>query len=188
MRGVFVSFDPVTRSGTIEADGQVHAFTRVNLPLALSPQVGDPVNILVDKRGINAIWAASRLEPGTFQVFSWAWFLFSPHGRVSLSQYWLRYWLPTRLAVGAYFVIGGSLGLSIASTPLNNALILAVAAVLVWVSLAVEVKRWHDRDKSWLWMLVNLVPLVGPLWAFVETGLLDGSEGTNQYGLPPLRV
>ncbi|WP_435050934.1 DUF805 domain-containing protein [Desulfosarcina widdelii] len=25
--------------------------------------------------------------------------------------------------------------------------------------------RWHDRDKSGLWILIKIVPIIGLLWA-----------------------
>ena len=105
-----------------------------------------------------------------------------------MSQFWIRYWLPTRLLLVAYFVGGGAMGLSISNTPYNNILILTVFAILMWVCVAVEVKRWHDRDKSGLWVLIAVVPLVGPIWAMVENGFMDGSTTANRYGLPPLRT
>lgn len=189
MRGVFVSFDPVTRSGSIEAGGVVYAFPRGSLPTFMNPQVGDPVNFELRKGEVGAIWAADPVQaPGTYQEFSWRWFLFSLGGRVSLSQFWIRYWLPTRLLLVAYFVGGGAMGLSISNTPYNNILILTVFAILMWVCVAVEVKRWHDRDKSGLWVLIAVVPLVGPIWAMVENGFMDGSTTANRYGLPPLRT
>ncbi len=33
---------------------------------------------------------------------------------------------------------------------------LVIVVTLLWVSLAVSVKRWHDRDKSGWWVLLNL--------------------------------
>ncbi|MEO0416282.1 MAG: DUF805 domain-containing protein, partial [Verrucomicrobiota bacterium] len=57
--------------------------------------------------------------------------------------------------------------------------------LLFWISLAVSVKRWHDRGKSGLWVLVNFIPVVGGLWELIECGCLDGDYGKNQYGLDP---
>jgi uncharacterized membrane protein YhaH (DUF805 family) len=57
--------------------------------------------------------------------------------------------------------------------------------VLFWCVLAVSVKRWHDRDKSGWWVLINLIPLIGWLWALVENGFLRGTEGPNSYGPDP---
>lgn len=67
---------------------------------------------------------------------------------------------------------------------------LAAAIVLaglvgVWPTWAVGVKRWHDRDKGAAWMLVNLIPYVGWLWATVECGFLGGTPGPNRFGAGP---
>ena len=55
-----------------------------------------------------------------------------------------------------------------------------------WISLAVQVKRWHDRDKSAWWLLMNFVPFIGAIWVLVECGFLRGTEGQNNYGPDPL--
>lgn len=57
---------------------------------------------------------------------------------------------------------------------------------LVWISLAGQVKRWHDRDKSGWFVLVNFIPFIGVIWAFVETGFLRGTMGPNRFGPDPL--
>ncbi len=64
-------------------------------------------------------------------------------------------------------------------------LILPIVGVFLWVSVALQVKRWHDRDKSGWWVFINLIPLVGPLVSFVELGCLRGTYGPNQYGPDP---
>jgi uncharacterized membrane protein YhaH (DUF805 family) len=60
-----------------------------------------------------------------------------------------------------------------------------VFLVLIWPSLAVQVKRWHDRDKSGWMVLINFIPIVGFLWTFIECGFLDGTPGPNKYGPSP---
>ena len=62
---------------------------------------------------------------------------------------------------------------------------LVLQVLLIWISLAVQIKRWHDRDKSGWWVLINLIPLIGAIWAFVETGCLRGTVGPNAYGPDP---
>ena len=57
---------------------------------------------------------------------------------------------------------------------------------LAWIGLAVSVKRWHDRGKSGWWMLIAFVPVIGPIWQWVETGFLRGTNGPNRYGPEPL--
>lgn len=69
--------------------------------------------------------------------------------------------------------------------PLAAMLILPLYAVLVWFSLAISVKRWHDRGKSGWCVLLGLIPIVGPIWVFIETGCLRGTKGPNEYGPDP---
>jgi uncharacterized membrane protein YhaH (DUF805 family) len=69
---------------------------------------------------------------------------------------------------------------------------MAIAAQLLgyipyaWIFFAIIAKRWHDRNKSTFWLLLFLVPVIGPIWTFVELGFLRGTEGPNKYGLDPL--
>ncbi|MEC5384482.1 DUF805 domain-containing protein [Uliginosibacterium sp. H3] len=51
-----------------------------------------------------------------------------------------------------------------------------------WAALAIACKRLHDRGQSVLYLLVLLIPLLGPLWVFVTLCCRAGSEGENQYG------
>jgi uncharacterized membrane protein YhaH (DUF805 family) len=34
--------------------------------------------------------------------------------------------------------------------------------------------------------LIGFVPLIGALWALIETGFLEGTSGDNEYGPDPL--
>ncbi|MBA56842.1 MAG: DUF805 domain-containing protein [Pseudomonadales bacterium] len=65
-----------------------------------------------------------------------------------------------------------------------SGLIIVLYIPAIWMSLAVQVKRWHDRDKSGWWVLISFIPLIGPIWAFVENGCLAGTSGENRFGLP----
>jgi len=103
-------------------------------------------------------------------------FFFSPRGRVNRAWFWAG-----TLMLG---VIGwGTIFLLLGVAP--EVLIFAVPLLLVvfgWSSLAITVKRWHDRDKSAWWLLVGLIPL----WTLIECGFLRGKppDGLNQYGDP----
>ena len=56
----------------------------------------------------------------------------------------------------------------------------------LWMSLAVIVKRCHDRGKSGWWALLALIPVVGFIWMLIDLGIMEGDEGPNQYGPNPL--
>ena len=51
-------------------------------------------------------------------------------------------------------------------------------------TFSVGVRRLHDIGRSGWWLLVNLVPLVGPLVILVF-GVQDGTPGDNAYGPNP---
>jgi uncharacterized membrane protein YhaH (DUF805 family) len=56
---------------------------------------------------------------------------------------------------------------------------LAVAAPLIWVQVAITVKRCHDRGKSGFWSLLLLVPVIGLAWLVVDCGLLPGATASD---------
>ena len=59
--------------------------------------------------------------------------------------------------------------------------------VLAWIYLAVNAKRWHDRNKSAVWILFTLIPIIGQIWTVVELGFLGGTKGHNRFGPDPVK-
>jgi uncharacterized membrane protein YhaH (DUF805 family) len=106
---------------------------------------------------------------------------FSFRGRIGRGTWWLY-------GVGAMLGIGVLLTalLRIAGLEADPATAV-VSLLLLWPSLAISVKRWHDRDKSAWWVLVGLIPIIGGLWLLIENGLLRGTSGPNRYGPDPLQ-
>jgi len=101
----------------------------------------------------------------------------SIRGRISRKPYWLAI-LPLIVGYAVADVMTESTDEAIAG------LGYLIMIILIWPSLAVQIKRWHDRDKSGWWQLISLIPIVGPLWAFIELGFLKGTSGANRYDLP----
>ncbi len=110
----------------------------------------------------------------------WAWLLFSFEGRINRAKFWAAgivlwgvSWIVAMIAVGV-----------------NSGFLWFIASIffllIIWPSLAISIKRWHDRNKSGWWVLIGLVPIIGGLWALIETGFLPGTVGPNEYGLDPL--
>jgi uncharacterized membrane protein YhaH (DUF805 family) len=82
--------------------------------------------------------------------------------------------------------------------------------IVLYSSLAVGTKRWHDRSKSGWWNLIWLTPsfcvpvafyfdigaalqailllalVIGGLWSLIENGFLRGMDGANHFGADPL--
>jgi len=118
--------------------------------------------------------------------------LFSFDGRVGRQTFWLTSIGAGIVAFVIYLVIGGMMGGTDSSTTTADGgdaagLLLAFIVYIVYliISLAVQVKRWHDRGKSGWWILIGFVPLIGGLWALIECGFLAGTPGPNQYGPQP---
>jgi hypothetical protein len=55
------------------------------------------------------------------------------------------------------------------------------AILIIWPSLAVQAKRWHDLDKSAWWICINFIPILGSIWAFIELGFRKGTAGENRF-------
>lgn len=61
--------------------------------------------------------------------------------------------------------------------------------IFAYPIFALNVKRYHDRDKSGWWLVVGLIPIIGPIWVKVELGFLKGTDGviifSPEYVPPP---
>ena len=57
-------------------------------------------------------------------------------------------------------------------------------AVLI-PGIAVTIRRLHDTDRTGWWILLFLIPLIGPLVLLVFM-ILDSSPDENQYGPNPV--
>ena len=108
------------------------------------------------------------------------WLLFSFDGRIGRKTWWL-WGVAAMLGLG--LLLTALLGIAGVHEKPRTAI---VNLALLWPTLALSAKRWHDRDKSAWWLLIGLVPVVGQLWTLVENGLLAGTPGANRFG-PALR-
>jgi|LGOV01.1.fsa_nt_gb uncharacterized membrane protein YhaH (DUF805 family) len=64
-------------------------------------------------------------------------------------------------------------------------LILAIIVAVFEVSICV--RRLHDIDKSGWYVLLQVIPIVNVILAFVLT-FMKGTDGPNEYGDDPLRM
>jgi uncharacterized membrane protein YhaH (DUF805 family) len=118
--------------------------------------------------------------------------LFSFQGRIPRRTYWL--WaiasgVAIGIVIGILFAILGPEVDPATGVASGGGLFGVLAGILyiplIWIGLALGVKRWHDRGKSGWWILIGLIPLVGAIWTFVECGCLRGTVGPNPYGPDP---
>jgi uncharacterized membrane protein YhaH (DUF805 family) len=114
---------------------------------------------------------------------NWTWFLFSLKGRITRKPFWIF----------NLIVFTGWILLSVFTGTGNdmNEITKPQIMFLIWIfwpSIAVQAKRWHDRNKSAWWVAIGLIPVVGPIWAFIENGFLPGDSGENRFGSAPMEV
>jgi uncharacterized membrane protein YhaH (DUF805 family) len=101
--------------------------------------------------------------------------IWSASGRIGRLRY-LAY------STGAWLVAGLVFG--VLAAVMDYSLAVVVAAVLYIAALVLNIlaaiQRSHDMDWSGWTVLLQLIPLVGFIWVFKR-----GTEGPNNYGLPP---
>lgn len=121
--------------------------------------------------------------------------LFSFQGRLNRAPYW---WVHLALAAIQFPIMGALFALLVypameaqdmeaiqdASRTMNLFGLLFLP--LYWISLAVTVKRCHDRDRSGWFIFIALIPFIGVIWLLIELGFLRGTTGPNRFGSDPL--
>ena len=138
--------------------------------------------------------------------------LFSFSGRINRAKYWLTVLLTIAVMLALIFVVvlAAPPTAEVFGRPFLLPLLMLLYIPMLWIALAVGVKRLHDRNKSGWWLLFfYLVPAVlqgigdlleAPLslvlylpafaigiWCLIELGFLRGTDGPNQYGPDPLQ-
>ena len=103
-------------------------------------------------------------------------------GRARRQEYWW-FTLFNLLAYIIFGVLDGLTGTYDEQVGLGMISLVYALAILL-PSLAVSVRRLHDTNRSGWWMLIVLIPIIGPLTLLVFM-VLDGTQGENQYGLDP---
>lgn len=74
-------------------------------------------------------------------------------------------------------------------------LILLAVLVFIWINISLQVRRFHDLEKSGWWIMLNflIMPDGGLLANIASWGItiwliiFKGTEGPNKYGEDPLR-
>lgn len=109
-------------------------------------------------------------------------FLFNPNGRISRSAYWLQYVLP---------YIGVSIVAAVIDMVVTPDLAAAgsgivgtiVALFYFWPSIAVPVKRFHDRGMTGWWVLFFALMLIAAIVVAVVGFIPLGGAEENPVGI-----
>ncbi|MFA0088497.1 hypothetical protein BCU70_17055 [Vibrio sp. 10N.286.49.C2] len=134
--------------------------------------------------------------------------LFSSEGRVGRKTFWVWnvcYYLG---------IMVFAQGMNILFPAAMSILLPLFLLIILIPDLLITAKRWHDRDKSSWWLLLNIPLVIGRLslptldpataaepslvqsvisfaaigcglWILVECGFLKGTPGENRFGAEP---
>ena len=100
---------------------------------------------------------------------------FNIHGRASRSEYWWWY-LFTLLASIAVSLVGVILDKLMGLTFITTILTWGFSLLILIPNFCVQVRRYHDINRSGWWILC---PIVNLIFLFFV-----GDEGENDYGFP----
>ena len=110
---------------------------------------------------------------------------FTVNGRISRYPFWLYYFLPCIVLITIAFKLDPMIGTLDTETGIG--LFSSIVYIFyIYPSIAVFIKRFHDRGRSGWWCLLLLIPLVN-IWFFIDAGFLRGTVGPNSYGEDPIQ-
>lgn len=102
-------------------------------------------------------------------------------GRSRRKEYWM-FFLFVFLVYIVLAVLGAIGGETVGG--IMGILLMIFALGIIVPAIAVQVRRFHDQDKSGWFVLLGLIPGVGGLIVLVFM-CLEGTNGPNQYGPDP---
>lgn len=101
---------------------------------------------------------------------------FSINGRINRKQYWTFVLVAALMLVIDFAVI--------ATTEATFILGIPALLFIIFVDIAVTVKRLHDTNRSGWYILVGLIPVIGAIGLIIWCGIARGDERENRYGYP----
>ncbi|WP_368164405.1 DUF805 domain-containing protein [Aeromonas sp. R6-2] len=100
-------------------------------------------------------------------------------GRARRKEFWM-FTLINLVVIAALFMVMAMVG-----SPEVAAMVTFICPLAVCLpALAVNVRRLHDVDRSGWWLLISLIPLVGPL-VLLYFQVSAGTAGPNRFGDDP---
>ncbi|GGA64186.1 DUF805 domain-containing protein [Neiella marina] len=117
------------------------------------------------------------------------WLVFSFRGRINRKTFWLCQLAMLAVSTLLLVTFGSEVLERFTRNPEDQAALDAVMSfgwkinlVLLWPKLAIDIKRFQDRDRPWYWVMIQFIPLIGPIWYLIEAGFMPGTAGPNRYG------
>ena len=122
--------------------------------------------------------------------------LFSLNGRIGRLQYWLTsigillFYCMICVAVdvpvklGLDILTGQASPNRLPNFSMSEIILISVSLMFATaINISAIFRRYHDRNKTGWWILISFVPIIGPIWQFVELAFLAGTPGGNDFDL-----
>lgn len=87
-------------------------------------------------------------------------------GKANRSEFW-QFALVTVLIGFAFSILGAIFSKLAVIVILLNIINALVSLALLLPGLGVSVRRLNDIGKSWPWILINLIPIIGQIWFLI---------------------
>lgn len=114
-------------------------------------------------------------------------------GRSSRKEFWMFVLCVVAVMLGGLMILGASIPQVPERGPLPALGVVALISGLMFMfastiaALTLQIRRFHDQDRSGWFVLLNFLPYVG--WAIVLAFMLvDGTPGDNRFGPNPKRT
>jgi len=104
-------------------------------------------------------------------------------GRSRRKEYWM-FILGYVIALVVAMAVEGVLGLSGMVGGIYGPITLLLILALLVPAIAVQVRRFHDQDKSGWFVLLAFIPIIGSIAVLVFM-CLSGTDGPNRFGNDP---
>ena len=111
---------------------------------------------------------------------------FSFKGKIRRGAYWWTIGVRTVVSCICVLVVGATIDATSLFAFITGLFALLLFILTLYCGYPIAVKRWHDRDKSGWWVLIEWIPIIGSFWEIIECGFLKGTDGPNRFGLNPL--
>ncbi len=112
-------------------------------------------------------------------------FLFSFNGRINRSGWW--FYFVCAPALHAFLVAIIQIAHNGRYSEFTSMFVLLFLPLL-FVDIAVCVKRFHDLADSGWFVLFGLIPIFGWCYIIVVCGFLKGTDDDNEFGPPPRNI
>ena len=103
-------------------------------------------------------------------------------GRTTRKEFWMFVLFHVLIMIGL-MILDNLLGL--ADSRSGYGVLTGLYGLAVFIpGLAISMRRLHDIGKSGWWLLLNFIPLIGPL-VLIVFYVIDSEKGSNEYGPNP---